>query len=295
MMGRLLVIGPLLLVLLVGASAAAQTWQGTTYDAVVMRVPDGDTVEVRIGNVTETVRYIGISTPRLDDALGRPAYRDAARQANEALVLRRPVKLVLDVQPRDRHGRLLAYVYVGGQFVNAELVRRGYAEVVAYPPNVQQRAEMVELQRQARQARRGLWGTPEAVGGHQARPSGVAGVRNVRVYVHADDPGWLRRPPEDLVFFESLEAAHADGYTQSMDYHRFEAREREALAGGSQPFITLSPPAPFARPAPPVPAQRGGERQRDEVGDAVERDPSDAIEWLLNRRNRPPGSVSPQR
>ena len=156
MMGRLLVIGPILLVLFVGASAAAQTWQGTTYDAVVMRVPDGDTVEVRIGNVTETVRYIGISTPRLDDALGRPAYRDAARQANEALVLRRPVKLVLDVQPRDRHGRLLAYVYVGGQFVNAELVRRGYAEVVGYPPNVQQRAEMVELQRQARQARRGL-------------------------------------------------------------------------------------------------------------------------------------------
>jgi micrococcal nuclease len=293
-MGRLLAIGPILLVLLVGTPAAAQTWQGTTYDAVVMRVPDGDTIEVRIGNVTETVRYIGVGTPRINDTQGRPAYRDAARQVNEALVSRQPVKLVLDVQPRDRQGRLLAYVYVAGQLVNAELVRRGYAEVISYPPNLQYRPELVELQRQARQARRGLWGIPEVFAGYQPRPSGVAGVRNVRVYLHADDPGWLRRPPEDLVFFETVEAAHAEGYTQSMDYQRHEAREREALAGGSQPFVTtVSPPGPAEKRAPLAPAER--ERQRDEIGDTGERDPSDAIDWLLNRRNRTPGGVSPQR
>ena len=295
MMGRLLVIGLIILFPFVRAPAAAQTWQGTTYDAVVTRVIDGDTVQVQIGGLTETVRYIGINTPKIDDTRGRPPYGDAARQANEALVMRQPVKLVLDVQPRDRHGRLLAYVYVAGQFVNAELVRRGYAEVATYPPNAQHRAEFVELQRQARQARRGLWGVPEAITGHKARQSGVAGVRNVRVYVHADDPGWVRRPPEDLVFFESVEAARAEGYTPSMDYHRLEAREREALAGGSQPFVTtLSPPDPSARSAPLVPAERR-ERQRDEISNADERDPSAVIEWLLNRRNSTPGGVAPQR
>ena len=294
MMGRLLAIGPIVLSLLVGAPAAAQTWQGTTYDAVVMRVPDGDTIEVRIGNVTETVRYIGIGTLRINDTQGRPAYRDAARQMNEALVSRQPVKLVLDVQPRDRQGRLLAYVYVAGQLVNAELLRRGFAEVVSYPPNVQYRPELVELQRQARQARRGLWGIPEVFGGHQPRPSGVAGVRNVRVYLHADDPGWLRRPPEDLMFFETVEAAHAEGYTQSMDYQRLEAREREALAGGSQPFLTtVAPPGPAEKPAPRAPSVR--ERQRDEIGEAGERDPSDVIDWLLNRRTRPPAGGPPPR
>jgi micrococcal nuclease len=288
-------VGPIILLLLVGAPAAAQTWQGSSYDAVVMRVLDGDTIQVQIGSLTETVRYIGVNTPKIDDARGRPQYGDAARQVSEALVMRQPVKLVLDVQPRDGHGRLLAYVYVAGLFVNAELVRRGFAEVASYPPNVQHRAELVELQRQARQARRGLWAVPEVIAGHTSRQSGVAGVRNVRVYLHADDPGWRRRPPEDLVFFESVEAARAEGYTPSMDYQRLETREREALAGGPQPFVTtLTPPGPPARGVSPVPAERR-ERQQDEVGDAGERDPSDVIEWLLNRRNTTPRGVSPQR
>ena len=73
------------------------------------------------------------------------------------------MRLVFDVQLRDRDSRLLAYVYVDGQFVNAELVQRGYAEAVTYPPNVNRHTELVELQRQAKQARAGFWGHPEAV------------------------------------------------------------------------------------------------------------------------------------
>jgi len=67
------------------------------------------------------------------------------------------VRLELDVQERDRYGRLLAYVWVGDTMVNAELVRRGYAQVMTIPPNVKYQQLLVKLQREAREAGRGLW------------------------------------------------------------------------------------------------------------------------------------------
>jgi micrococcal nuclease len=278
----------LLALLFLTTATSAQIWQGATYNAIVTRVVDGDTVEVRLGDRVETVRYIGINTPEIHHPTrGGEPYRDAARAANQQLVEGRTVRLVLDVQPRDRDGRLLAYVYVDGQLVNAELVRSGYAEAATYPPNVKHHAELVELQRRARQERAGLWGHPEAVRAHRPRQSGVAGVRNVHVYLHSDDPGWMQRPPEDLVYFESAEQARAAGYTHSMDYHRLAARERQALAGGSEPFVsTLSQPGRPARSAP-APAERR-ERPRPEASDAAEPDPSAVVDWLLSRRDKGP-------
>lgn len=67
------------------------------------------------------------------------------------------MRLELDAQARDRHGRLLAYVWVDDLMVNAELVRRGYAEVMTVPPNVRYQALFLRLQREAREAARGLW------------------------------------------------------------------------------------------------------------------------------------------
>ncbi len=248
----------------------------------------GDSVEVRLGNRVETVRYIGIHAPEIRHPIsGRKPYGDAARAANQQLVEGRTVRLVLDVQPRDRYGRLLAYVYVDGQFVNAELVRRGYAEAATYPPNVKHHAELVELQRRARQAGAGLWGDPEAVRAHKPRQSGVAGVRNLHVYLHPDDPGWTQRAPEDLVYFESAEEARAAGYTHSLDYHKLAARERQALAGGPEPFISaLSLPDRSARSAP-APAERR-ESPRPAASDGDDSDASAVVDWLLNRRDKGP-------
>jgi micrococcal nuclease len=42
--------------------------------------------------------------------------------------------------------------------VNAELVRLGYAQVMTVPPNVRHAGLFLRLQREAREARRGLWG-----------------------------------------------------------------------------------------------------------------------------------------
>ena len=68
------------------------------------------------------------------------------------------VHLDLDVQQLDRYGRLLAYVYLeDGIFVNAWLVEHGYAQVMTVPPNVKHEGLFLKLQREAREAGRGLW------------------------------------------------------------------------------------------------------------------------------------------
>ncbi|MCL6640521.1 MAG: thermonuclease family protein [Candidatus Rokubacteria bacterium] len=124
----------------------------------VVRVVDGDTIQVRLGDRIEKVRYIGIDTPEVSRRAGGPEPGAAEATAlNRALVEGRRVRLELDVQERDRHGRLLAYVWVGDRLVNAELVRRGYAQVMTVPPNVRYQALFLRLQRDAREAGRGLW------------------------------------------------------------------------------------------------------------------------------------------
>jgi micrococcal nuclease len=96
----------------------------------VVNVVDGDTIHVRVAGRVEKVRYIGVDTPEVHHPTKgeQPGGREATAQ-NRALVGGRPVRLELDVQERDRYGRLLADVWVGEVMVNAELVRRGYAQV----------------------------------------------------------------------------------------------------------------------------------------------------------------------
>ena len=124
------------------------------------RVVDGDTIHVSVAGRREKVRYIGVDTPE-SRRPGTPVqcFAKAAGAFNARLVRGRRVELRTDVEERDRYGRLLAYVYRRGDglFVNAELVRRGYATVLTVPPNVLHAPEFLRLQRAARQAGRGLW------------------------------------------------------------------------------------------------------------------------------------------
>jgi len=133
----------LLLALVASGAVAAGTIEGT-----VVRVVDG----------VEKIRYIGVNTPEIHHPSKgeEPGGREAA-EVNRGLVGGRRVRLELDVQTRDRYGRLLAYVWVGDTMVNAELVRRGYAQAMTVPPNVRYQDLFVKLQRQARDAHRGLW------------------------------------------------------------------------------------------------------------------------------------------
>lgn len=131
----------------------------------VVRLVDGDTIHVTIDGRTEKVRYIGINCPEVHHPRRgeEPGGREAT-EVNRALVGGKAVRLEPDVQLRDRYGRLLAYVWVrqadGAEtMVNAELVRRGYAQVMTVPPNVRHAATFRRLQAEARESHRGLWRT----------------------------------------------------------------------------------------------------------------------------------------
>jgi micrococcal nuclease len=142
-------------VLVLAATVAAAP---STLEGVVVRVVDGDTIHVRVADRVEKVRYIGVNTPEVHHP--RKGAEPGGRQAaalNRELVDGRHVRLELDVRTRDRHGRLLAYVFVGETMINAELVRLGFAQVMTVPPNVRHQALLLTLQREARDAGRGLW------------------------------------------------------------------------------------------------------------------------------------------
>ena len=139
--------------------------------ALVTRVIDGDTIEVRItrrvdgpgagtaepGRVHD-VRLIGIDTPEsVKPNTPVQCFAKEATAATAALVDDRTVTLVKDVEERDRYDRLLRYVYLAGEMVGARLVANGYAFAYTYPPNVRHSDLYVALQRDARRNDRGLW------------------------------------------------------------------------------------------------------------------------------------------
>lgn len=127
--------------------------------AEVLRVVDGDTIEVELEGRTEDVRYIGIDTPETVKP-GSPVecFGPEASATNESLVENATVTLRFDRELRDAYGRLLAYVFVGDTFVNAELIRRGMARTLEIEPNTARAAQLGELEQDAGSAGRGLWG-----------------------------------------------------------------------------------------------------------------------------------------
>ncbi|HWA53959.1 MAG TPA: thermonuclease family protein [Solirubrobacterales bacterium] len=128
--------------------------------AFVVRAVDGDTIEARIGGRLEDVRYIGVDTPETVKP-GTPVqcFGPRASAFNHGLVERRWVRLDLGVERRDVYGRLLAYVHLGGRFVNAMLVRKGLARSLTIPPNDRFAPLFRRLELHAARAGRGLWGS----------------------------------------------------------------------------------------------------------------------------------------
>lgn len=154
----------LVLVLLLGdrsgkSGDGAAGGGGGSAGAAVERVVDGDTIEVELDGAVEDVRYIGIDTPETVKP-GTPVqcYGPEASERNHELVDGRRVRLVFDRERRDVYGRLLAYVYVGDQFVNGELVAGGYARTLEIAPNTAHAGQLERLQERASAAGRGLWG-----------------------------------------------------------------------------------------------------------------------------------------
>lgn len=129
--------------------------------AKVVRVIDGDTIEVDLGEGDiKTVRYIGIDTPEsVDPRQPVQCFSKEASAKNKELVGNGIVGLEKDVSETDRYGRLLRYVYMGDLFVNQVLVVEGYARSSSYPPDVKYQDKLRLSEQQARTGNKGLWGS----------------------------------------------------------------------------------------------------------------------------------------
>ena len=157
-------------VLLVTALAATslggwrlgQAWSGNeprAGSARVVHVVDGDTLDVDWVGRRERVRLLGVDTPETVDP-DRPigCYGPEASAFTARRLQGRTVRLRFDRQPRDRYGRLLAYVEVDGRRFNDELLTGGYARLLVIPPNGRHGRAMLDEELAARAAERGLWG-----------------------------------------------------------------------------------------------------------------------------------------
>ena len=130
--------------------------QAPVTEALVAEVRDGDTVVLDSG---QKVRLLGIDTPELERE-GQPAdfLAHKAKQVLTDLAQGKRVRLEYDKVRYDRYGRVLAFLFLmEGTDLSREMVRRGLARVYTIPPNLRFREELLAAQREAIQARRGIW------------------------------------------------------------------------------------------------------------------------------------------
>lgn len=137
------------------AETPAAPPDGPTTRCTVERIIDGDTIQCREHG---RVRLLLIDTPELSQ---RPWGQHARAALAAMLPIGSTALLELDVQPRDRYGRILSYVYDSeSRMVNEVLLRAGYALVAVVPPNVKHVDRLRQAAAAAREAGRGLWSTP---------------------------------------------------------------------------------------------------------------------------------------
>lgn len=152
--------------------------------AEVLEITDGDTLELLLNGDEERVRLIGVDAPELyesrklelddeDSPLSQSEIQALGREARaftEDFIEGQEVFLEAGYEPRDRYGRLLAYVYLpdpegdweleGAWYrqLNFEIVRAGFAEIITVEPNSDYAADYEEAMTEAQEAGRGIWG-----------------------------------------------------------------------------------------------------------------------------------------
>ena len=140
---------------LAGGPVLAQTGP-----AQVDRVIDGDTIRVQLDGARDTVRLTGVDTPETRHPT-RGVEPDGPEAAAYTTARLTGATVRLDRDPAgddiDAYGRLLRYVVLAsGEHVNATLIRDGDATAIRTFPYSRQ-CEFLQLEAQARRARRGLW------------------------------------------------------------------------------------------------------------------------------------------
>ena len=148
----------LILLLILPAVAGAGELSAPEGPFLVTEVVDGDTLRLEDGR---QVRLVGLQAPKLP--LGRTGFKEwpfakEAKVALEQLTLNKTVTLRYGGRQVDRYNRALAHLFLAdGGWVQGEMLRRGMARVYSFRDNRTRVRDMQAIEREAREARRGMW------------------------------------------------------------------------------------------------------------------------------------------
>jgi micrococcal nuclease len=120
----------------------------------VVRIIDGDTIDIEYDGKQYSVRYIGIDAP---ETYPKEYFSTEATEQNAALVEGQTVTLVKDISNTDQYGRLLRYVLMDDVFINQLLVSQGYSLAATFPPDIACAKLFDDAQESARLNNKGLW------------------------------------------------------------------------------------------------------------------------------------------
>ena len=173
----------------------------------VKKVYSGDTIKLQArssGEKDVKVHYIGVDAPDR----GTPFF-EMCRNANKTLVENMKVSVQTDNITADEDGRLLGYVYAGKVFVNAELIKNGYALVDAPDGNQKHRELFLGLQQQARKNRSGIWAFED-----QSDEPYYVGSKSGKIFHRPSCPHMKGLDFDDRLIFRTKGEALASGYCQ---------------------------------------------------------------------------------
>lgn len=118
---------------------------------LVSKVQDGDTVQLESG---EWIRLLGINSPEDNER-----YYQEAKDMLKGLVEGKKVRLESGPDDKDKYDRLLRYIFVDRTFVNAQLLKGGYATAYIVNPDEKYYFELKKAEKEAKDEKLGLWGT----------------------------------------------------------------------------------------------------------------------------------------
>jgi micrococcal nuclease len=135
----------------------------------VYRVVDGDTVKVKLrSGVIRTVRLVGIDTPetvapRKPPECGGPqaskAMTKLAMRREHGKLVGRNATLVSDPtqDARDRYGRTLGYIEIGGRDIGRQMIRAGWSPVYVFHDPFRRLGSYTAAENVAKAEHRGVW------------------------------------------------------------------------------------------------------------------------------------------
>lgn len=208
--------------------------RGKVLPASIVRVVDGDTVNINVNGKEETVRLLLVDTPETvhPSKPVQPFGPEASAFAKETLTPGKQVEIEIDVSERDKYGRLLGYLYVDGKMFNELLLEKGLARVAyVYAPNTRYVDQFYNVQKQAQAKSIGIWSienyateqgfeektaenpSPDSISSGECTIKGNISSSREKIYHMPGQQHYEVTKPEAM--FCSEEEAQAAGYRKS--------------------------------------------------------------------------------